>query len=245
MRWPILPLLLIVAAACRNPETRQPAPQRPKAFQPGPASLPFRVLVPAPGLSAPEASEELRAALQEELKAWGARPVDGSPGTLPLLRVRLERLEAQPVIPPFYYLGLPGIASIGIGADLISAASGVDVVSIGMVLGPGLVGAGIAGVAVGATLGGIQAHHNRRRGYPLLPLKAEVRMELGRAEDGKRFEETYRTRSLQSATRPLTAEQRAVPGAVRREMLRALAAEIRVDLARHYQWTVEVSTGSR
>lgn len=245
MRLPVLAIVLLATAACRSPEVRQPAPPRPEASRPGPGSLPFLVVAAGQGVQPAEAPEELRAALQEELKAWGARPVDGSPGDPPLLRVRLEQLEAQPVVPPFYYLGLPGIASIGIGADFIAAASGADVVSIGLILGPGLVGAGIAGVAVGATLGGIQAHHNKRRGYPLLPLKAEVHMELGRPGDGKRFEETYRTRSLQSATRPLSAEAQVVPGAVRREMLRALAAEIRTDLARHYEWTVDLGSGSR
>jgi len=243
--WPLLALTCLLA--CKGPETSPPKPAPPALgprgrFQP-PAALDFQVEVEPTLKDAEAARTELQQALADELSSLRGRDAGGGgfPGT-PVLKVRLRAYEARPVASPIAYLGAPGLVSAGVGSAAIASASeemgGLGILLVGMPL----VGLGVAGMIVGGIVGGRQIHHDRRRGYGLHPITADAVYTLGREEDGKTFQERYRTRSLQGATRPLPLEALQIPRAVRREMLRALASEIRVDLIRHYEWLVEVRT---
>lgn len=231
---PILILGLVGVMACKGPEVVPAAPPPARTEQVS-EQAPRELLVQVDLGPDVEVPESVAADLQPELvaafKDWGAKSsVESTSPAAPLLRVRLKRYKAQPAGSPFTHIGLPGGLGMVVGISVASASGATDVVPVGLILGAGLAGTGLAALIVGSILGGRQASLDRQRGYPLQSLRAEVRLEQ-RLGPGQRlvWEESYRTFSLRNAARPLSPDEARDPARVRRETLRALARCIKED----------------
>lgn len=217
----LIPLLTL---ACRRTEVHpRPAPKIVQVHRT--PVLGLKIQASSGVESAGEWEAELQTALIQELEPWGPRIGAVPPGT-PILRVEIRRYQVRPALNPAYAWVYPGVVSTGAGVALISAQRGVDTIGPALLGFPAL-GAGLAFIAIGSAFGGRTAYLDKRRGYPLHPFKAQVRLEHMVGGERVEFNETYRHRNLASEARPLAI---ATPEGVRREMARALAIEIRRDL---------------
>lgn len=241
----LIPMLFL---ACRSPELAAPRPPAPAAVKEGKAqpSVPLALEIKLePGVDQSEAfGAEVQTALLDELKDWGLKPKDAatSPGVA-LLQVKVKKYRPRPAMAPFAALGTPGIATTGLGLSLIAATSADEFAGLGILLvAAPLVGAGIALIAVGSAIGGRQAYLDRKRGYPMHQLKVEARLVLLVKGQVKEWKETYRGISIGAEARPMPPELSREPENVRKEMARALAREIRKDLANEFEWNEKPPT---
>ena len=89
---------------------------------------------------------------------------------------------------------------------------------------------------VGITLESRKTYLDRKRGYPMHMFKAEVRIVWPVGGGLKEEKESYRAFSLGSESRPMSPADAADPAKVRREMMRALALNIREDMGQKTGW---------
>jgi len=227
---PILIFGLLGILACKVPETTPPPPPAPRS-EPAPKELLIQIDLGEEVETPEKVLADLQPELLDAFQDWGAKPIaDSTSPASPVLRIHVKRYKAEPAGSPFAYVGLPGIAAIALGIGVAGAAGASDVLPIGLILGAGLAGTGLAAIIVGGILGGRQAALERQRGYPLQSLRVEARLEqrFG-SRQSSIWEENYRTLSLRNAARPLSPEAAADSARVRRETLRALARCIKED----------------
>jgi len=230
----LFPLLLL---ACQTPSTTPPRPPRP--LNPGPPLLQVEVATD-PGVAEAESlRQELLAELNTQLVDW--HPVEvpvASPrtATIPRLKVRVKKYQPKPAGSPFAVLGIPGLLGIGGGAAVIGSAGATDVFPIEYLVGGGMAGVGLTALVIGIVLESRKSYLDRKRGYPLHALKAEVRIIWPAGGGLKEEKESYRAFDLGSESRPMSPADAAVPAKVRREMMRALALNIREDMSQKTGW---------
>lgn len=230
----LFPLLLL---ACQTPTTSPPPPPRPLA--PGPSVLQIEVATEAGVAEAESLRQDLLLELSTQLAAWHPVEVPAATprtATIPRLKVRVKKYQPTPAGSPFAFIGTPGLLGLGVGAAIIGSAGATDVFPIEILVGAGMAGTGLAALVIGITLESRKNYLDRKRGYPLHMLKAEVRLVWPVGGGSKEEKEGYRAFGLASEARPMSATEATDPAKVRREMMRALALKIREDMGDKTGW---------
>lgn len=240
--------LSLLLAACRAPSTGPGAPPSPpkvvasaRPLNPGPTQLQVELSTDAVVADAEALQQELRAAVMSQLSEWHPVevPVD-SPrsATIPRLKVRVKKYQAKPAGSPFTVLGFPGLVGMGAGLSVIQATAGAQEMGAlpAFLIGVPLLGLGLTALALGITFESRKSYLDHKRGYPLHSFQAETRIVWPVGGGLKQEKESYRAFNLGSEARPMSAQDAADPAEVRREMMRALAHNIRLDLGKKTGW---------
>lgn len=193
-----------------------------------------------PGVAEAESlRQELLLEISTQLADWHPMEVPvASPrtATIPRLKVRVKKYQPKPAGSPFAVLGIPGLLGTGAGVSVIQAATGEFGGLADFFIGVPLLGAGLTALALGIAFESRKSYLDRHRGYPLHTFKAEVRIVWPVGGGLKEEKESYRAFSLGSEARPMSPADAAVPAKVRREMMRALALNIREDMGKKTGW---------